>query len=114
MRPFEGQCFTKFKTISENDLVGLIKEFGIKTSVEDRIPAMLLKSSKDSLLPMYVELINKSLSEGTMDTSKYSVIDPLLQKTGLDCYVRNNYRQVGNLLFFSKLIEGVVKKQFNT
>ena len=59
--------------------MGLIKEFGIKTSVEDPIPAMLLKSSKDILLPMYVELINKSLTEGTMDTSKSSVIDPLLE-----------------------------------
>ena len=113
MRPFEGQCLKEFNTICENDLVGLIKEFGIKTSVEDPIPAMLLKSSKDILLPMYVELINKSLTEGTMDTSKSSVIDPLLKKTGLDCDVRNNYRPVNNLVFFSKLIERVVKKQLD-
>ena len=67
MRPYEGQCLTKFKTICENDLVGLIKEFGIKTSEEDPIPAMLLKFSKYILLPMYVELTNKSLSEGNME-----------------------------------------------
>ena len=46
-----------------------------------------------------------------MDGVKESVIDPLLKKAGLDKNVKNNYRPVNNLLFFSKLIERVVKKR---
>ena len=87
----------------------LIKEFGVKTSVEDPIPAKLIKSTSDILVPVYVELINKSLAEGTMETIKSSVIDPLIKKAGLDIDAKKNFRPVNNLRFFSKLIERVVK-----
>ena len=46
-----------------------------------------------------------------MDGVKESVIDPLLKKAWLDKNVKNNYRPVNNLLFFSKLI---VKKRLET
>ena len=65
---------------------------------------MSLKSSKDILLAVYVELMNISLSEGTMDTSKPSVIELLLKETGFDCDISNDYRPVNNL---------VVKKQLD-
>ena len=65
------------------------------------------------MLPVYADLINKSLSEGSMDGVKSSVIDPLLKKAGLDCDTKKNYRPVNNLMFFSKLIERVVKKRMD-
>ena len=57
MRPFEGQCLKKLKTICENDLVGLIKEFGVKNSVEDPIAAMLSKSSKDIITMLVLSMV---------------------------------------------------------
>ena len=76
-----------------------MKKYGIKTSVEDPIPAKLLQSVSDISLPVYAELINKSFSEGTMDSVKSSVIDPLLKKAGLDCDTKKNYRPVNNDVF---------------
>ena len=112
-RPFKGQKLCTFDPTTVEELSELMKEFGIKTSVEDPIPAKLIKSVTDILLPVYNDLINKSLSEGTMENIKSSVIDPLLKKAGLDVDTNKNYRPVNNLPFFSKLIERVVKKRMD-
>ena len=108
-RPFQGQRLNQFEPTTVEELEKIIKEYGIKTSVEDPMPAELIKSSLDIVLPVYRDLINKSLSEGTMDTVKSQVIDPLIKKLGLDIDIYKNYRPVNNLIFFSKLIERVVK-----
>ena len=113
-RPFQGQQLTQFEPTNADEVKELIKEFGVKTSVEDPIPAKLIKAASDILLPVYVELINKSLVEGTMETIKSSVIDPLLKKAGLDIDAKKNFRPVNNLRFFSKLIERVVKKRLDS
>jgi exonuclease III len=112
-RPFQGQRLEVFEPTTEEELKELIKEFGVKTSVEDPIPAALIKVAIDVLLPVYKELVNKSLAEGTMETAVSSVIDPLLKKLGLDIDVNNNYRPVNNLIFFSKLTERVVQKRID-
>ena len=49
-----------------------------------------------------------------MDGVKLSVLDPLLKKAGLDIDTKKNYRPVNNLVFFSKLIERIVKKRLNS
>ena len=49
-----------------------------------------------------------------MDGVKSSVIDPLLKKLGLDSDAKKNYRSVNNLMFFSKLIERIVKRRLDT
>ena len=100
----------EFEPTSIEELDKLMREYGIKTSVEDPIPAKLLRTVSDVVLPVYADLINKSLSEGTMDGVKSSLIDPLLKKLGLDPDARKNYRPVNNLMFFSKLIEHIVKR----
>ena len=112
-RPFQGQWLTEFEPTNIDEVKELIKEFGVKTSVEDPIPAKLIKAASEILSPVYVELINKSLAEGTMETIKSSVIDPLLKKAGLDVDAKKNFRPVNNLRFFSKLIERVVKKRMD-
>ena len=108
LRPFEGQPLNNFEYTTVEELHDLIKEYGVKTSVEDPIPAMLIKSTLDLMLPVYRNLINKSLSEGSMESLKSQVIDPLLKKEGLDIDVKNNYRPVNNLKFLSKLTERAV------
>ena len=113
-RPFQGTMLMQFKPTTVEELDKIVKEYGIKTSVEDPIPAKLLQSVSDIVLPVYAELINKSFSEGTMDSVKSSVIDPLLKKAGLDIDTKKNFRPVNNLMFFSKLIERVVKIRLDT
>ena len=112
-RPFTGERLNTFRPTTVEELTDIIKEFGVKTSVEDPIPAALVKSSIEVLMPVYMELVNKSLSEGSMATVKSSVIDPLLKKAGLDIDAKKNFRPVNNLVFFSKLIERVVKRRLD-
>ena len=55
-------------------------------------------------------LVNESLSKGSIDGVKISVIDPLLKKCGLDTDVR----KIIDIVFFSKLAERIVPKRLNT
>lgn len=83
-RPFRGEMLTVFEPTTVEELREIVKEFGIKSSVEDPLPAKLIPQVLDILLPVYEVLINKSLAKGNMDSAKCSVIDPLLKKLGLD------------------------------
>ena len=80
-RPFAGERMTTFRLVTEAEIMKIIKQFGIKTSMEDPIPSKLLQPSVDVVLPVMTEFINKSLQEGSMESVKESVIDPLLKKT---------------------------------
>ena len=86
----------------------MIQKYGVKTCFEDPIPSQLFMSSLDITLPVVVKLINKSLSEGSIDGVNWSVLDPLLKKVGLDSDIYKHYRPVNNLVFISKLTERVV------
>ena len=66
---------------------------------------------EQELIPLLVELVNKSLEEGSMAPVRTSVIDPLLKKMGLDIEGRKNYRPMNNLASLSKLIERIVKSR---
>ena len=87
----------------------MVKEFGVKTSTEDPLPAKFLNLVIDEALPCLTILINQSLKEGSIEGIKLSVLDPLLKKAGLDVDTKKNYRPVNNLVFISKLIERVVR-----
>ena len=110
---FEGVQLSEFQLTTEEELKEIIKEFGVKTSTEDPIPANILKNIIEESLPCLVKLVNKSLSEGSMEGVKSSVIDPLLKKSGLDSDIDKNYRPVNNLVFFSKLIERIVSRRLD-
>ena len=99
-RPFIGTKLISFRQVTQEEIHDLIKEYGIKTSQEDPIPSALLSSNIDRVLPLITEIVNKSLSEGSMDGIKESVITPLLKKAGLDAEVFKNFRPVNALLFF--------------
>ena len=110
---YNGYLLDSFEPTTDDEIKELIKEFGIKTSCEDPIPAKVLQSIIDIALPCLTKLINQSLIEGSMEGVKHSVIDPLLKSSGLDSDAKKNYRPVNNLVFFSKLIERVVLKRLN-
>ena len=110
---FEGEKLKSFAPTTTEEVKELIKEHGVKTSAEDPLPAVLLQSVMEELIPLYVELVNKSFKEGTLDGIKHSEIDPLLKKYGLDSNVYKNYRPVNNLVFLSKLVERIAQKRID-
>ena len=112
-RPFNSEKLCIFRPASCDEVHSVIKEFGMKTSEEDPIPSALLSSSLDIVLPVFTDIINKSLKEGCMDGIKESVVTPLLKKSGLDSEIFKNFRPVNTLLFLSKLIERIVLIRLN-
>ena len=110
-KKFEGEKLNFFAPTTAEEVKRIIKEAGMKTSSEDPLPYGALHMVEDELMPLLVELVNKSLDEGSMVPVRSSVIDPLLKKLGLDVEGRKNYRPVNNLVSLSKLIERIVKSR---
>ena len=110
-----GTCarstLSSFKPVTAEDLKKIMLSRKIKTSAEDTIPAQLLKSSLDEILPALTKLVNISFSTGSIEGLKDSVITPLLKKQGLDQETLSNYRPVANILYLSKLIETNISLQ---
>ena len=97
--------------ISEID--DILSNIEFKSSTVDPIPAKLIKENKDIFLPVLCDIVNASLTSGTMDGTKLAHITPLLKGTGLDTTNLKNYRPISNLSFIGKLIERVVLIRLN-
>ena len=110
---FNGTILESFKPVNIQELRTILKESGIKTAYHDILPAKLMKEVINELLPHLCDLVNKSLSTGSVEGIKDSIIVPLLKKHGLDPDILKNYRPVANLVFLSKLIERVVLKRLD-
>ena len=108
---FGGVVMESFMPTTVDELRGIIKETGIKTSSEDVLPGSLFKDIIEDLLPYLCDLVNKSLVTGSVEGIKDSVITPLLKKSGIDPDVLKNYRPVTNEEYLSKLTEKVVAIQ---
>ena len=81
----------------------------LKSCELDPMPTPILTSCLDSLLPMIMAIVNKSLEESHVPTSvKTAVVRQLLKKPCLDKEVFKNYRPVSNLPFISKILQKVV------
>ena len=110
-KSFDGEKLNHFAPTTVEEVKRIIKESGMKTSSEDPLPQGAFRMVEQELIPLLVELVNKSLEEGSMVPVRSSVIDPLLKKMGLDIEGRKNYRPVNNLVSLSKLIERIVKSR---
>ena len=113
IKKFEGVKLEVLESTTDEELKSIIQKYGIKASAEDPLPTCVLKSIMYEMLPMYKLLVNKSLSEGSMDGIKHSVIDPLLKKDSLDPEIHKNFRPVNNLVFLSKLIERIASRRID-
>ena len=102
---YNGRVLSEFQPISAEEVRKIILSKPIKTSQQDALPAKLFKPCVDELLPALTYLVNLSLTSGSMDGLKDSVITPILKNGGLDPEVLKNYRPVCNTLFLSKIIE---------
>ena len=105
--------FCTFKCVLAEDIHKQIQSKKIKTCPRDPIPAFLLKPSIEHIIPSYVHLVNSSLSTGSMDGLKESVVTPILKKSGLDPDALSNYRPVCGGVYIDKLIQTNVLLQLN-
>ena len=104
----------EFESASQQEIEAIIMESGIKCSPADILPQELYKENITCLLPVITELVNLSLSSGTMDGVKLGNIIPLIKDDKLDSNNLKNYRPVTNLTFLGKLIERVVLKRLES
>ena len=59
-------------------------EHGVKCSIADSLPPDLNNENIDLFLPIWVDLVNASLREGSMDELKLANINPMLKQYELD------------------------------
>ena len=68
----------------------------------DPVPTRLLKEQLNCIIPLMVDIVNKSLCSGVFpDCLKQAIVVSLLKKKSLDKNVYSNYRPVSNLAFLS-------------
>ena len=102
----------KFNLATEDEVKKVILAAKSTSCELDSLPTPLLKATIDASLPSITQLINLSLSSGTVpDCLKHAIIRPLLKKPHLDNEILKNYRPVSNLPFLSKVLEKLVAKR---
>ena len=111
---FSGNALLdSFAPVSEEKVKKIILKSPSKYCDLDPIPSSLLNSCIDELVPSITNIINTSLSSGSVPESfKTALVKPLLKKPSLDQNDLKNYRPVSNLPFLSKVLEKVVLDQF--
>ena len=76
---FIGNVLSDFKPITIDDMKSLILEHGVKCSIADVFPADIIKDNLDLFLPVWTNLVNASLKEGTVDGLKLLLLILLLK-----------------------------------
>lgn len=111
--PFGGIILSDFEPTTIDELTEILNESKIKTSSNDPLPAFIIEENLQELLPKLCELVNLSLSCGSIDGEKTAHLTPLIKNHSLDSSCFKNYRPISNLSFVSKLIERVVLRRLN-
>ena len=106
--------FVSFRTMSEEEVLKIIKSTPNKSCDLDPIPTSLVLDCISVLLTPITNIVNYSLQEGSFPSCfKTAHVTPLLKKAGLDKNILKNYRPVSNLSYISKLIEKALARQIN-
>jgi predicted DNA-binding protein len=104
--------FSAFRSLSVDDVIAAVRKLPDKQCLSDPIPTRLLKDSVDIIAPYIIELLNRSLSTGSVPSEfKAAYITPLLKKENLDPDDVRSYRPISNLSVMSKLLERLVAQQ---
>ena len=107
-----GSLLSDFVSLTPDDVVRLVKSSTSSTCQLDPIPTSLLKKYVAPLATSIANIINRSLSTGSVPSAmKHALVKPLLKKPNLDKEDLSNYRPVSNTPFLSKLIERAVAWQ---
>jgi hypothetical protein len=101
-----------FRLLTVDDVVAAIHALPDKQCSSDPVPTHVLKDSVVILVPFFIELLNRSLLDGSVPpTFKAAYITPMLKKTDLDPADVKSYRPISNLSVLSKLLERLVARQ---
>ena len=105
----------EFEPATLDEIISIVKSYGVKCSPEDPVPASLIYPNTDTFTPFWLEIVNLSLKTGSMESMVNAVVLPLIKELNKLCDTDNykNYRPVSNLVFIGKLIERVVQKRLN-
>ena len=111
---FLQKQFVSFQTMSEEEVLKIIKSTPNKSCDLDPVPTSLVLDCIGVLLTPITNIVNYSRQEGSFPSCfKTAHVTPLLKKAGLDRNILKNYRPVSNLSYISKLIEKAVTRQIN-
>ena len=105
---------SSFQTVPlVDDIHQIVLSHGIKSSPEVSLPSDVLRNNIDLFLPIWTELVNLSLTTGSMECLIAAVLVPLIKDLDdiVDKDNQKNYRPISNLKFVGKLIERVVSAQ---
>ena len=108
-----NSTLTNFDLTTIEELKEIIKHSSVKTSSNDPLPASLIEENIDFFLPYVCDLVNLSLTSGSIDGTKLAHLSPLIKGLILDNSKLKNYRPISNLAFIAKLIERVVHIRLN-
>ncbi len=87
----------------------IIKVSQSKSCSLDPLPTWLLKQCLDTLLPVFTDFVNLSLSMATFpDNFKEAILTLLIEKILLDPEILKNFCPISNLRFISKIVKTVV------
>uniref|UniRef100_A0A4W3I4Y7 Reverse transcriptase domain-containing protein n=1 Tax=Callorhinchus milii TaxID=7868 RepID=A0A4W3I4Y7_CALMI len=104
-----------FQPISPSSLTTTVRKLKPTTCSLDPIPTSLLISQLHLLAPLLSNVINLSLSTGSVPTPlKTAVISPILKKLSLDPSLLSSYCPISNLPFLSKVLEQVIVSQLRS
>ena len=104
---------TDFEPTTIEEIRTVLKDCDIKASTNDPLPASIVKENIEPMLPHICDLVNLSLSSGSIDGAKLAHLTPLIKGQALDSSKLKNYRPISNLSFIGKLIERIVLKRLN-
>ena len=111
-KSYTSSIFAKFESVSDSDLVQIIKDMPSKYCDLDPLPTKILLKCLPELLPLLSFIVNKSLKLGTFpEKLKEALVRPSLKNPDLDSESLSNYRPISNLSFLSKIIEKCVSVQ---
>ncbi len=103
------ETMTEFTPTTTEEVHKLIKGAKGSTCELDPLPTKMLKEFIDTILHTITNIMNISLSTGTVPSSlKHAIIRPHLKKPTLDSDELKNYRPLSNLPFLSKVLEKII------
>ena len=103
-----------FNEINSDELCEIVNNLKKKHCFLDPCPTSLLVNLKESLDPIFLNIINTSIRfcifPGPL---KHAIITPVIKSSSLDRESLKNYRPVSSLSFLSKILEKTLYLQLN-
>ncbi|XP_068673147.1 uncharacterized protein [Montipora foliosa] len=112
--PLTETEFRSFHMVTSETVKAYVNTIGPKSCELDPIPASVLCSCKDILLPVLTDIVNMSLQSGHMPTQlKQAILKPKLKKDSLSPSEFSNFRPISNWKAISNIIDKAVACQLN-